>query len=81
MAQELCAVVGAEDRARLAAIIDDRNRMLKHIQRTQIIVFSADRLPTSGGVARRPGVSRPAVWRWQRRYAEAGVDGLLCDKT
>ena len=21
------------------------------------------------------------VWRWQRRYAEAGVDGLLCDKT
>jgi hypothetical protein len=26
-------------------------------------------------------VSRPAVWRWQRRYAEAGVAGLLRDKT
>jgi hypothetical protein len=32
-------------------------------------------------VARRAGVSRPAVWRWQRRYAEEGVDGLLHDKT
>ena len=26
-------------------------------------------------------VSRPAVWRWQARYAEQGVDGLLRDKT
>jgi transposase-like protein len=32
-------------------------------------------------VARRVTISRPAVWRWQRRYAEAGVDGLLRDKT
>jgi transposase len=32
-------------------------------------------------VARRAGTSRPAVWRWQKRYAEAGVDGLLRDKT
>jgi transposase len=32
-------------------------------------------------VARRAGVSRPAVWRWQRRFAEEGVDGLLRDKT
>ena len=32
-------------------------------------------------VARYAGVSRPAVWRWQRRYADAGVDGLLRDKT
>jgi hypothetical protein len=26
-------------------------------------------------------VSRPAVWRWQQRFAEAGVEGLLRDKT
>lgn len=25
--------------------------------------------------------SRPSVWRWQRRFAEEGVDGLLHDKT
>ena len=40
----------------------------------------ADRLPVQE-VARRAGVSRPAVWRWQARYAEQGVDGLLRDKT
>jgi len=26
-------------------------------------------------------VTRPAVWFWQRRYAEAGIAGLLRDKT
>ena len=30
-------------------------------------------------MARRAGISRPAVWRWQRRFA--GVEGLLRDKT
>ena len=80
MAQEVCVIVGMEDRARLVAIINDRNRPLKHIQRAHIILFSADRLPVLQ-VARRAGTSRPAVWRWQKRYAEAGVDGLLRDKT
>lgn len=32
-------------------------------------------------VARQAGVSRPAVWRWQQRYGEDGVEGLLHDKT
>jgi transposase len=32
-------------------------------------------------VAAAVGVSRPSVWRWQQRFAEAGVDGLLRDKT
>ena len=72
--------LSAADRAHLAAIIDDRNRPLKHIQRAHIILFSADRLPVLQ-VARRAGTSRPAVWRWQKRYAEAGVEGLLRDKT
>src|SRR3981189_2140951 len=80
MAQELCVVVTAGAPARLAAIIDDRTRPLKHVQRAQIVLFSADRLPVLQ-VARRAAVSRPAVWRWQRRYADAGVDGLLRDKT
>jgi transposase len=80
MAQDVCVIVGAEDRERLAAIIGDRSRPLKHVQRACIILFSAERLPVLA-VARCAGVSRPAVWRWQRRYAEQGVDGLLCDKT
>ena len=57
-----------------------RNRTLKHVQRAHIVLCSADRLPAQE-VARRAGVSRPAVWRWQARSAEQGVDGLLRDKT
>ncbi len=42
--------------------------------------------PRQGGkavkvIAREAGVAKPTVWRWQRRFAEAGVDGLLRDKT
>ena len=80
MAQEVCVVVSEEDRALLQAIVDDRNRPLKHVQRARIVLLSADRLAVLA-VAERAGVSRPAVWRWQRRYAEAGVAGLLRDKT
>jgi hypothetical protein len=30
---------------------------------------------------RRTGKAKPSVWRWQARYLEAGVDGLLRDRT
>jgi transposase len=80
MAQTVCVLVGAEDRARLAAILGDRSRPPKHVQRAGIVLLSAERLPVLE-IARRVGVSRPAVWRWQQRYGEAGVDGLLRDKT
>jgi transposase len=29
---------------------------------------------------RTAGVSKTAVWRWQARFMEEGVDGLLRDK-
>ena len=80
MAQLVCPWVSAEDRARLEAIVADRNRAQKHVARARIILHSADRLNVAA-VARRAGVGRPAVWRWQRRFAEAGVDGLLRDAT
>ena len=80
MAQTVCTLPPAEDRERLLAIVADRNRPLKHVQRAKIILCSAERLPVLE-VARRTGASRPAVWRWQARYAEQGVDGLLRDKT
>ena len=41
---------------------------------------SADRLSIAE-VARRAEVGRPAVWRRQRRLAEARVEGLLRDAT
>jgi transposase len=80
MAQIVCPLVSAEDRARLQAIVVDRNRAQKHVARARIILASAERLPVAA-VAKQAGVGRPAVWRWQRRFAEAGVDGLLRDAT
>ena len=79
MAQTVCVLPPAEDRERLLAVVADRNRPLKHVQRARIVLCSADRLPVQE-VARRASVSRPAVWRWQARYAEQGVESLLRDR-
>ena len=76
MAQTVSVIVSIEDRARLAAIVGDRSRPLKHIQRARIVLHSAVHLPVLE-VARLSEVSRPAVWRWQRHYAEGGVERLL----
>jgi transposase len=43
-------------------------------------LVSAERLSVAE-VARRAGIGRPAVWRWQRRFVEAGVEGLLHEAT
>ena len=80
MAQRVCVIVSAAEREELAAIAADRNRPRKHIERAQIVLASADRQATQQ-VAQSIGVSRPTVWRWQQRFAESGVDGLLRDKT
>lgn len=80
MSQIVCVIVNSEDAARLASVVADRNGSLKHIQRARIVLASSERL-TVLEVARRTGASRPAVWRWQARYAAEGVEGLLRDKT
>ena len=80
MAQKICVIISAADRERLQAIVEDRNRPQKHVERARIVLASADRGPAQR-VAQRLGVSRPTVWRWQQHFAEAGVDGLLRDKT
>src|SRR3954470_17379730 len=80
MAQTVCPLISAEDRQRLAAILADRNRPQKFVARARIILHSTERLNVAA-VARQAGVSRPAVWHWQLRFAEAGIDGLLRDKT
>ncbi len=80
MAQTVCVVVSASDRHRLEAIIADRNRPRKHVERALIVLASAERRPVQQ-IAGTVGISRPMVWRWQCRFAEAGVDGLLRDKT
>jgi transposase len=80
MAQQVCVVLSAADREQLAAIAADRNRPRKHVERARIVLASADR-QSAQRVAQTIGVSRPTVWRWQQRFAESGVEGLLRDKT
>ncbi|MGA8614521.1 MAG: helix-turn-helix domain-containing protein, partial [Xanthobacteraceae bacterium] len=72
--------LGPGDRERLEAVLADRNSRQKHVWRARIILATAAGCGTVE-VMRRAGVSKPCVWRWQRRFMEAGVDGLLHDKT
>jgi len=80
MAQTACIILCPADRERLTAIVSDRNRQRKHVERAQVILVSAERGPVQQ-IASQLGVSGPTVWRWQQRFAEEGVDGLLRDKT
>ena len=80
MAQTVCVILSSLNRRRLEAIVADRKRPHKHVERAQIVLAAAERGPVQQ-VAARVGVSRPMVWRWQQRFAEQGVDGLLRDKT
>jgi hypothetical protein len=41
------------------------------------MILSGTFLPSG----RLPGPKPPAVWRWQERYIEEGIEGLLRDKT
>ncbi len=58
----------------------DRNAAQKHVWRAQIILLSGEGLGTME-IMRRTGKSKPCVWRWQERFMEEGVEGLLRDKT
>src|SRR5487761_321783 len=68
------------DRRRLKALARDRNTPHKHVWRAEIVLLSADGIGTNE-IMRRTGKSKTCVWRWQERFMEAGVDGLLRDKT
>lgn len=80
MRKGLSISVSAADRRRLEAIITDRNTAQKHAWRARIILLTAEGVGTNGVMA-ATGKSKTTVWRWQERFAEAGVHGLLEDKT
>ena len=67
-------------RGRLEAIVGDRNSPQKHVWRAGIVLSTADGLGTDE-IMRRTGKSKTCVWRWQERFMQEGVDGLLRDKT
>ena len=72
--------VGSSDRLRLEGVVRDRSAAQKHVWRAAIILLSADGVGTHE-IMRRTGKSKTCVWRWQERFMEEGVDGLLRDKT
>ena len=75
-----CIWLCPEDRTRLERLVADRNTSRKVVWRSRIVLLSAEGCGTMA-IMRRSGTSKPTVWRWQARYLEAGVDGLLRDKS
>jgi len=77
---DICLYLGPADRSKLLALITNRNTARKLIWRAGIV------LATAGGhcsieIMRRARTSKSAVWRWQARYLDEGLDGLKRDKT
>jgi transposase len=72
--------VSAADRRRLETVLADRNAPQKHVWRARIVLLTADGLGTNAIMA-ATGKSKTCVWRWQERFMQAGVGGLLQDKT
>jgi transposase len=72
--------VSAADRDRLEAIVADRNSPQKHVWRARIVLLTADGVGTNE-IMRQSGKAKTAVWRWQERFMQEGVAGLLRDKT
>jgi transposase len=72
--------VSRSDRQRLEATIRYRTTPQKHVWRARIVLLTAAGLGVSA-IMRETGKSKTCVWRWQERFMEEGVDGLLRDKT
>lgn len=68
------------DRDRLDQIMKDRNAARKHAWRAEIVQLTSDGVGTNE-IMRRTGTSKTCVWRWQERFMQEGVEGLLRDKT
>src|SRR5918993_178534 len=72
--------VSSVDRRRLEAVVRDRNAPQKHAWRAAIVLLTADGLGTNA-IMLRTGRSKTCVWRWQERFMQEGLEGLLRDKT
>jgi transposase len=73
-------VLSGKDRAELEAIAADGNTRQKIVKRARIVLLTADGLGVMA-IMREAKASKTSVWRWQERFAEAGVAGLLRDRS
>ena len=73
-------VLTRKDRAQLEAISSDGNMAQKFVKRARVVVLTAEGLGVMA-IMRETKLSKTSVWRWQSRFVEAGVTGLLKDKS
>ena len=73
-------VLSRKDRAELEAIVADGNTRQKIAKRARIVLLTAEGTGVMA-IMRQVEVSKTSVWRWQERFAEAGVAGLLKGKS
>ena len=58
----------------------DRNTPQKHVWRAKIVLMSADGIGAAA-IMTATDTAKTTVWRWQARFMDEGVNGLLRDKT
>jgi len=80
MRSDRSITVTPADQDRLEHIASARTTPQKHVWRARIVLMTADGFGTNA-IVRTVGKTKKTVWRWQERFAEAGVDGLLHDAT
>jgi transposase len=74
MREGITVEVTPADRARLTAIVADRNSRQKHVWPARIVLLTADGVGTNE-IMRQAGTSKVTVWRWQERFMREGVAG------
>ena len=68
-------MINEADRLQLQSMVRSRSMPHSLVRRARIILRSGDG-QSNREVARRCGVSAPAVGHWRRRYQERGLAGL-----
>ena len=80
MRSGIAFTASSSDRQRLEAVVRDPKSAQKHVWRARIVLLSAAGAGTMA-IMSATGKSKTCVWRWQERFMESGVDGLLRDRT
>jgi transposase len=81
MAENIISIKLSDDeRTALERLASNRNTAAKVVWRAQIVLATARGLKTSA-IVKETGKDKTTVWRWQRRFVEAGIEGLKRDKT
>jgi transposase len=69
------STINQADRLQLQSMVHSRSMPYSLVRRARIVLLSGEG-ESNREVARRCGVSAPAVSHWRRRYQERGLGGL-----